>query len=353
MPINRDFVDPAELTNQTRVALAELEINSPQSLAPFLPSETIDDIEYEADAGQGGLIESAMYRSYDAELPIGRDEALAQMRGRIPSLGQKIPIFEEDRLRLRAGAEQGLTAAIERKAKRAARAVAIAVNVKRGEALATGKLQFVGNGQNFEVPFGRRADFTTAATDPWSDPDSDPVAYLEDLRDIYVDENGFEPGAILTSTAVKNAFYRHPKVNNAAAGRDQSQFGSLASPESVTALLGQYDLPGFTVRGGRVKLRNLDGSNTVKDLLPRDSIIMLPPAGNPGEAGSSELGATYWGQTIESGRPEWGIAEEEQSGIVAAVHDNDDVPARMWVSALAIAMPVLLNPNYSLVSKVI
>lgn len=353
MPINRDFVDPAELTAQTRVALADLEINSAQSLAPFLPSETIDDIEYEADAGQGGLVESATYRAYDAELQIGRDEALSQMRGKIPSLGQKIPIFEEDRLRLLANAEQGLAAAVQRKAKRAARAVAIAVNVKRGEALATAKLQFVGNGQNFTVDFDRRADFTTVATDLWTDPDSDPIAYLESLRDEYVDENGFEPGAILTSTTVKNTFYRHPKVNNAAAGREQSQFGSLADPNAVAALLGQYDLPGFTVRGGRVKLRNNDGTNTVKDLLPRDSIIMLPPAGNPGEAGSSELGATYWGQTVESRRPEWGIAEEEQAGIVAAVHDNDDVPARMWVSALAIAMPVLLNPNYSLASKVI
>ena len=351
MPINRDLVDPAELTSQARTALADLEINSSKSLAPFLPSETIDDIEYEADAGQGGLIESAMYRAYDAELPIGRDEALAQMRGRIPSLGQKIPIFEEDRLRLMANAEQGLTAAIERKAKRAAEAVAIAVNVKRGEALATGKLKFVGNNQDFEVPFGRRADFTTTATDLWTDPTSDPVAYLETLRDLYLDENGFEPGAILTSTSVRTAFYRHPKVVNAAMGRDASEYGQLAPDGNVAALFGQYDLPGFTVRGGRVKLRNNDGTNPVKDLLPRDSIILLPPAGNPAIAGSSELGSTYWGQTVESTRPEWGLSE--YAGIVAAVHDNDDVPARMWVSALAIAMPVLLNPNYSLCAKVI
>ncbi len=352
MPINRDLVDPAELTSQARTALADLEINSTQSLAPFLPSETLDDIEYEADAGQGGLVESAMYRAYDTELPIGRDETLGQMRGKIPSLGQKIPIFEEDRLRLLANAEQGLTAAIERKARRAAEAVAIQVNLKRGEALATGKLNFVGNNMNFEVPFGRRSDFTTTATDLWTDHvDSDPIAYFETLRDLYLDENGFEPGAILTSTSVRTAFYRHPKVTNAALGRDAADYGQLADDASVASLMGRYGMPGLTVRGGRVKVRNLDGSNTVKDLLPRDSIILLPPAGNPAIAGSSELGSTFWGQTVESTRPEWGLSE--YAGIVAAVHDNDDVPARMWVSALAIAMPVLLNPNYSLVAKVI
>lgn len=351
MPINRDFVDPDELTTQVRTALADLEINSPTSLAAFLPSETLDDIEYEADAGQGGLIESAMYRAYDAELPIGRDEALAQMRGRIPTLGQKIPLFEENRLRLRNDSEDALRRAIERMGTRAAKAVAIAVNLKRGEALATGKLKFVGNNQDFEVPFGRRADFTTTATNLWTDQvASDPIAYLETLQEAYVDENGFEFSTILTSNRVKRAFYSHPKITNLAFGR--SDTGGRLAPESlVDGLLAQYGLPGFTVRGGRVKVRENDGSNVVKDLLPSDSIILLPGAGDASEAGSSELGSTYWGQTLESGRPEWGISD--QAGIVAAVHDNDDVPARMWVSALAIAMPVLLNPNYSMAAKVV
>ena len=233
MPINRDFVDPAELTSQVRVALADQEINGPNSLAPYLPSETLDDIEFQADTGQGGLIEAAMYRAFDAELPLANDEALGQMRGRIHPLGQKIPLMEEDRLRLRNGAEDGIRAYIERVSKRVARAVALQINLKRAEALATGKLTFVGNNQNFEVPFGRRADFTTTATDLWTDPDSDPIAYLTDLNETYLDENGFEIGQFLVSTRVKSAFYRHPKVVNAAMGRDVSQFGTMAPASAV------------------------------------------------------------------------------------------------------------------------
>ena len=102
-----------------------------------------------------------------------------------------------------------------------------------------------------------------------------------------------------------------------------------------------------------MKVRNQDESTTIKDLLPRDSIIALPGTGDPGVAGSSELGATYWGRTIEADKAEWGISPEEGAGIVACVEDNDGVPARMWVSAHAIAMPVLINPNYSLCAKVI
>ncbi|AET09769.1 main capsid protein [Gordonia phage GTE5] len=353
MPINRDYVDPAEITRQVRVALAEQDINGPNTLAPYLPSETIDDIEYSADEGQGGLIEAAMYRAFDAELPLANDEALGQMRGRIHPLGQKIPLMEEDRIRLRNGAESGLTNYIDRVARRIARAVALQINLKRAEALALGKLVFVGNDQNFEVPFGRRADFTTTAAELFTDPDSDPIQYLSDLNELYLDENGFEIGEFLTSTQVKSAFYRHPKVVNAAMGRDAATYGQLAPDANVAALLAQHNLPGFTVKGGRVKVREVDGSRTIKDLLPRDSIIALPAGGDPAVAGSSELGSTYWGKTIEADKPAWGLSEEDGPGIIAAVHDNDDVPARMWVSAHAIAMPVLINPNYSLCAKVI
>ena len=84
--------------------MAEKQKESDAPLASRMRPETLDDIEYEADAGQGGLIEAAMYRAYDAELPIGMDEELGQLRGRIPSLGQKIPLLEENRLRLRNAA---------------------------------------------------------------------------------------------------------------------------------------------------------------------------------------------------------------------------------------------------------
>ena len=356
MPINRDFVDPAELTAQVRVALADMDINGPNTLAPYLPSETLDDIEFEANTGQGGLIEAATYRAFDAELPLANDEALGQMRGRIHPLGQKIPLMEEDRLRLRAGAEDGLRAYIDRVSKRIAKAVALQINLKRAEALATGKLNFVGNNQNFVVDFGRRADFTYTATDLFTDPAVDPFGVLEDLNEAYLDENGFEIGEFLVSSQVKNAFYRHPLVTALAFGRKASDVpdGAVAPPSAIDALFGERDLPGFRKVGGRVKVRNLDESTTIKDLLPRDSIIATTTAADASVAGSSELGSTYWGKTIEADKPDWGLSGEgDGPGIVAAVHDTDDVPARMWVSAHAIAMPVLINPNYSACVKVI
>jgi len=353
MPINRDFFDPDELTSQIRTALAEMEINSPTSLAPYLPSETLDDIEYEAEAGQGGLIEAAMYRAFEAELPLGRDEALGNLRGRIHPLGQKIPLFEEERLRLRNDSEAALRANITRKARRAAQAVAIAVDIKRADAITTGKLTFVGNNQDFVVDFGRRADFTTTAANLWTDTtNSDPIAYLQSLADLYEAENGFRPEEMLTSTQVRTAFYRHPKVNAAAWGSAyNSSITALAPEANVSGLLGQYDLPAFRTVQGKVKVRNNDGTNTIRNLIPSDSLTMLTRQGDPAVAGSSMFGRTFWGVTIEATKANWGITE--WPGIVGAVFDNDDVPARMWVAASAIAMPVPVNPNFSLTAKVV
>ncbi|QAU07275.1 major capsid protein [Gordonia phage NosilaM] len=356
MPINRDFVDPAELTSQVRVALADQDINGPNTLAPYLPSETVDDIEYETETGEGGLIEAAMYRAFDAELPLTNDEALGQARGRIHPLGQKIPLLEEDRIRLRNGAEDGLRAYIDRVSRRIAKAVALQINLKRAEALATGKLHFVGNRQNFDVDFGRRADFTFTAADLFTDLDVNPFQVLEQMNQNYLDENGFEIETFLASQQVKNAFYRHPMVTALAFGRKVSDIdaGMVAPASAIDALFGERDLPGFTKTGGRVKVRNLDESVTIKDLLPRDTLIAVTTKGDPAVAGSSVLGSTMWGKTIEADKPDWGLTDQgDGPGIVAAVHDNDDVPARMWVSAHAIAMPVLINPNYTMAAKVI
>jgi len=350
--INRDYVDPATLTDQTRTALADLEINSPDSLAEYLPSETIDDIEYDADAGQGGLIEAAMYRAYDAGLAIGQDETLGRMRGRIAPLGQKIPLLEEARLRLRNDSAAALTADIERKANRIARAIANQVNYKRGQALADGKLVFEGNGQDFDVDFGRRHDFTNVATELWTDPTADPIEHLTTMADLFEAENGFRPTKFLTSQAVRTAFYRHPKITAMAISANGNP-ARIASPGEVDALLSLYNLPSFTVKAGRVKLRKNDGTSETKFLIPQDSIIMLGEPGSAEVAGSSELGSTYWGVTIEATRSNWGIEQSQWAGIVTAVFDNDTVPAVMSVEGSAIATPVLLNPNYSLRTKVL
>lgn len=352
MPINRDLVDPDELTSQVRVALADMDINGPNTLADLLPSETLDDIEYEADSGQGGLITAADYRAFDGTLTIGRDEALGAMRGRIHPLGQRIPLFEEDRLRMRNDSEQRLRSAIERMGQRAAKAVALQVNLKRAEALFTGGLHFEGNGQNFDVDFGRRPDFDKTAVTLWSDDTADPLDDLETWVDEYEAVNGFKPGKIVTSSRVKRAFYRHPKITALAYNRPASDLSSRLAPEAlVDGVLDQYGFPRFDTRGGKIKVRLKDHSEVVRDLIPQDKLLFLEGTGDASVAGSSSLGFTAWGTTLEAMRPEWGISD--QPGIVAAVFETEDVPVRTHVVASAIAMPVLNNPDYGMTVKVL
>lgn len=80
---------------------------------------------------------------------------------------------------------------------------------------------------------------------------------------------------------------------------------------------------------------------------------MLGEGGDASEAESTSLGATFWGVTIEATKSNWGIEESEWPGIVTAVFDNDTTPAFMSVEGVAIAMPVLHNPNGTLKMKVL
>ena len=47
--INRDFLEPEIATTIARRTLAEFEFNDQTSLAAYLPSQEVNDIEYEID----------------------------------------------------------------------------------------------------------------------------------------------------------------------------------------------------------------------------------------------------------------------------------------------------------------
>ena len=83
------------------------------------------------------------------------------------------------------------------------------------------------------------------------------------------------------------------------------------------------------------------------NVLPDDSIFLLPPAGQ------SNLGATYWGRTLSSTKASWGIALADQPGIVTGVVENDEPPMITQVVADAIGQPILANPNLVLAAKVL
>ena len=86
-------------------------------------------------------------------------------------------------------------------------------------------------------------------------------------------------------------------------------------------------------------------------MVPDDRVLFLPAAVDPD--GESELGATFWGQTLASQEPSFEIAESEQPGIVAAAFTHDGIPPIRHTFVDALTLPVGANMNLSFVAKVL
>lgn len=352
--INRDFIEPEVLTSLARKALADYEVNSPDSLAKYLPSQEVPDIEYEIEKGQEGLITAANWRMFGGNTTSETWGQGESARGRLMPLSRNFILDEETLLRQRNDKGDAIGREAAKLVERATKAIALQVNYQRGNALANGQVEIKGSGGLEQiVDFGRKEEFTTTAPKLFTDPDADPISYLVDIAEAYEDENGFRPEKMLLPLKVRQALFTHPKVVLAAT---RNELAPRASDAEISRLLSDYDLPQVEKIGhGKVKVDNLKtGETEIKSILPQDSILFVPGAGDPRDPESSEYGRTLWGQTISADLPEFNLAGQglDLPGIVAAVL-FEGWPASKEVIADAIAMPVVYSPNYTLKSKVI
>ena len=88
----------------------------------------------------------------------------------------------------------------------------------------------------------------------------------------------------------------------------------------------------------------------MQKVLSPEFLFMLPAPG--GTIDGVKLGATYWGTTLESYRPEYGIEGEDRPGIVVGAWETRD-PIAKWVHAAAIGLAVLGDANLSLRAQVL
>jgi hypothetical protein len=347
MALIYDLADPQELQGYVRGIQQEVEEN-PFSLAQFLPSRNIDDIEYRVNRGQLQDQDAAKVRPWDVESPIGNRQGISRIMGELPPISKKIPMTEEQRLRQRAldrGDTSPIIDAIYDDAGNMARAVLARIEMLRGEALETGSLVINENGVTQTIDFGRDASMEPAAlagTDVWSDyDDSDPIQNLTDWVEDYVDENGEPPALALTSRKVINHLLRNDTIRTLV-GTIPGGAPAAVNRAQLNTVLGAYDLPPLVAYDSSVRV---DGTQV--RVISDDKVIFLPSAG-------AGLGDTFFGTTAEAlelvdARQ---INSDQAPGLVAVVQKTFD-PVHTWTKAAAIALPVLVNPNLTLVADVI
>lgn len=345
MALWTDIIDPATLTDYARAAQDNYE-QSRGNLAQWLPNRTVADVAVRFLQGNTGLQEEARFRAYDAEIEIGPRPSEKRTTLEMPALGQNIPVSEYEQLRSRGTVSDGAAlVSIQNTTERVVHAVSDRMERLRGVVLATGVATIAQSNFVSADSFGRSGSHTVTAPILWSaDTTVDRIAYLETLCDLYRDDNGEDPGAIVMSDKVYRAFQAGNNMQTVLIG------GANRRPDDsqVSSMVSAAGLPPITRYNRRVR----SGGASVK-ALPDNVVLILPAPVAPNDYMGTDLGATFWGQTLSSSEPGWGIAAPDQAGIVAGVWKNDKPPMGLEVIGDAIGMPVLANADLSIAATVV
>ena len=337
MALWTDVIDPATLTGYARRSLEEYE-QAKGTLARWLPNREVADIVVRFIAGQSGLVEEARYRAFDAEIEIGKGQPKKRTVLELPAVGQDIPISEYDQLRNRNAPDEAVERSILSTTRTVVRAVADRVERLRGVVLGTGVATIPELGA--ADSFGRSSSHDVTAGTLWTAGNVDRLAYLETLRQQYIADTGEEPGTLLMSS----------RVFAALAGGDQFRT-QLVNGASRPAT--ETDVRGIVEGAGLPPIVKYDRRTKSGKVLDDSKLFFLPAPVDTNDWEGTELGATFWGQTLESTDERYGIEDSEQPGIVAGVYRGEKPPLIAEVIASAIAMPVLANADLSLAAKVL
>jgi hypothetical protein len=348
MALWTDIIDPATLTGYIRASMADYEQRR-GTLARWLPNREVADIVARFLKGNAGLIDVANFRAYDAEPEVGKGPTGQRVTIELPAVGQNIPVSEYNQLRSRDAAATANDEAILRyilsTADSVARAVSDSIERLRGIVLQTGKATITQNGAIFmDDDFGRSAGHSVAAGTLWSTAGADALGMLTTWHDTYLDDNGEEPGAILTSTRVVRAMGGLTQFATVLAGGGNRP----ATADDVRATVSAASLPPIYTYDRRVSV-----AGTRTKVLADDRLFFLPAPVDPTDYEGTQLGATYWGQTLTSTDPDWAIAPGEMPGIVAGVYRGEKPPMIAEVISDAIGLPVLANADLSFVADVL
>jgi hypothetical protein len=342
MALWTDIIDPATLTGYARASLADYETTR-GTLARWLPNREVSDIVVRFVAGSAGLVDVADFRAFDAEPTVGKAPSGKRVTIELPALGQNIPVSEYNQLRQRGSStsDEAVLATIQQATDVVARAVSDQIERLRGIVLATGKATIAGF---MDDDFARSGGHTVTAGASWATSSTDALGHLTTWYDTYLADNGEPPGAIVTSTRVVRMM--------AALTQFATQLSNGASRPAtladVNATVQAAGLPPIYTYDRRVSVA---GSST--KVIADDKLLLLPAPVDTNAWADTQLGATFWGQTLTSTSPDWAITSEDQPGLVAGVYRGDKPPMLAEVISDAVALPVLANADLSFVADVI
>ena len=338
MALWTDIIEPAELTGYARESLNALEQRK-GTLARWLPNRQVMSTFVRFIKGGAGLVEEARYRAFDAEPEVGRRPAGQRVTIELPAVSQEIPVSEYQQLLARSAGDDALRREILRTTDQVVSAIADRVERTRGVVLNTGKATI--NQSNFvsDDDFGRAAGLTLTAPALWSVAGTDALGQLQTWFDLYVATNGVAPGAILMSNRALRAL-------GATAGMSTQLLNGASRPATIA------DVNATVSGAGLPEIIAYSRRTSSGAVIPDTQVLFLPAPVDPND-GETELGATFWGETLTSLDADYAIGDGETPGVVTGVYRNEKPPMIAEVIGDSVNLPVLANANLSMSVKVL
>ena len=338
-----DLVEPAVLNDYIRTYDNEVIRNDIGQLQAFLPNFQNNSLEWRANRSTYQDVDVAEYRSWDTQPKMGARQGFTRIRGELAPVSRQIALTEEDVLRLeelRSGDNSAIINQIYNDAEAMARSVAARIELARGQVLTTGKFTLNENGLIAEADFGMPGTHKPTAAAAWNVAATDILADLLSWTQLYVDDNGFEPGTILMPRQVLSYCFLNTKMLQAAsfAGTAPSRLNA----ETVAAIFAANGLAPVTLYDTKVRV-----NGTATPILPVDRVLFLPPPEHP-------LGKTHYGVTAEALKlaGKGLIKSQDAAGLTTVVLENDN-PVQTFTLSTAVAVPVLGDPNAVICADVI
>lgn len=338
-----DLVEPALLTQYVREFDNEV-LKNQMVLEQWLPNQLNDELEWRAVREAFQDVDTAEYRAWDTQPTMTGRQGMTRIRGELIPVSRQIPLGEEEMLRLRAiretGAETALLRQIFDDAERMVRSVQMRIEMARAQVLYTGKFTLSENGMNMEADFGMSVSHKPTAAASWAVSTTDILSDMLTWTQLYVDDNGVEPGVMMMSRQVLSYLYTNDEFLAAAgfAGTTPARLNN----EMIDAVLAANGLPPVILYDTKARVNGVSTR-----LIPADKVLFLPPQGEP-------LGATHYGITAEAIKlaGKGMLSASEMPGVVAVVLENDN-PVQTFTLGTAIAVPVLPNPDLIIAADVI
>lgn len=340
MELTLEYATPAELTGFARESVADREVNRP-SLARWLPYRSIPDLQFRFTRGASELTQAAAYRAYDAETRIGKRPGTQSVTGELPPLGEKLRMTEYQQLRQR-NMPDAITDQVYDDARRLVAKIVARLELARADALVNGVVTIAEDDAGATIDFGRDPSHEVTAATAWTNPAAPILADLQAWTQAYVDANGTEPGAIVTSRRVASLMMTNEQLRGQVSGTS----AALVTLDQINSIMASLGLPPVELYDAQF----VDPSGVARRAIPDDRFLMLPEAVDP-MVGESELGSTLLGQTLESEEPDYALQPAEQPGIVVGNFKTRD-PIGLWTHAAAIGVPIMANPDATFVADV-